>query len=326
MRRAAPFLVLLGLVVVLATAGATAWSVDPAPYETANADLPAEDAPEAITAPDPRVDEGRCGRVTYTPPTASDRHRATLCRPSDTPRGLVILVHGGGGYSGDRGQMTGWAGWYRSQGFATMAIDYTLVGDGSPEPVFPRPEQDVKAAVQWGHLQAERLGYENVLLHGSSAGARLAATAMTSAGDDWFDSPDLWGGSGNVVDDSAQGLIGFYGYYDGDTLEPEAQYGGIRGEGDGEVNARWRKADAVAHAHHATGPVLLFHGDVDGLINIAQTERFGSALADAGIDVTAFIVTDGNHAFDGTYGDLTTDTGDQAADQIAAWLANRFPI
>ena len=30
--------------------------------------------------------------------------------------------------------MTGWAGWYRSQGFTTLAIDYTLVGDGTPEP------------------------------------------------------------------------------------------------------------------------------------------------------------------------------------------------
>jgi dipeptidyl aminopeptidase/acylaminoacyl peptidase len=82
----------------------------------------------------------------------------------------------------------------------------------------------------------------------------------------------------------------------------------------------------VARAADATGPVLLFHGDVDGLINIAQTERFGTALVEAGVDVTASIVTDGDHAFDGTYGDLTTATGDQAADQIAAWLSTRFPI
>jgi acetyl esterase/lipase len=318
MRRCAPFLVLLGLVVVLASAGVTAWDVEGVTTVTS----PVGELPEAeaVTAPDPRVNEGRCGRVTFTPPEASDRHRATLCRPADAPRGLVVLIHGGGGYSGDREQMTGWAGWYREQGFVTMAIDYTLVGDGTPEPVFPRPEQDVKAAIQWAHLQADRLGYENVLLHGSSAGARLAAEAFTTPGDPYFAGDDLWPG----VDDSAQGLIGFYGYYDGDTLEPEAQYGGPRG--DDAADARWDQADSVAHAAHATGPVLLFHGDVDGLINIAQTERFGSALADAGIDVSAFIVTDGNHAFDGTYGDLTTATGDQAADKIAAWLSTRFPI
>jgi acetyl esterase/lipase len=318
MRRCAPFLVLLGLVVVLAASGVTAWDVEDAPPETADVEIPA--AP--VTAPDPDVAEGRCGRVTYTPPAASDRHRATLCRPADAPRGIVILVHGGGGYSGDRGQMTNWAGWYRRQGFVTMAIDYTLVGDGTPEPVFPRPEQDVKAAIQWAHLQADRLGYESVVLHGSSAGARLAAEALTTPGDPAFDGDDLWPG----VDDTAQGLIGFYGYYDGDTLEPEAQYGGIRGAGDPVVDARWDLANSVQHAAHATGSVLLFHGDVDGLINIAQTERFGSALADAGIDVTASIVTDANHAFDGTEGDLTTDVGEQAAAKIAEWLSYRFPV
>ena len=276
-----------------------------------------------MTAPDPRVPEGRCGRVTYTPRTASSRHFADLCRPEGPARGVVVLVHGGGGYSGDRGQMTGWAGWYRSQGFATLAIDYTLVGDGTPEPVFPRPEQDVKAAIQWTRLQADRLGYDadHVLLHGASAGARLAGEALVTPGDPYFAGDDLW----PDADDSAQGLIGFYGYYDGDTLEPEAQYGGIRDSGDAEVDARWQKADSVAQASHATGPVLLFHGDVDGLINIAQTERFGSALADAGIDVSASIVTDGNHAFDGTSGDLTTETGADAAAEIETWLSERFP-
>jgi acetyl esterase/lipase len=146
MRRLAPFAVLFGLVVVLATSGITLWSVEPAPMADPE---PVAAAVDPVTAPDPRVPEGRCGRVTYTPPTASDRHRADLCRPRDVTRGLIVLIHGGGGYSGDRSQMKGWARWYRAQGFATLAIDYTLVGDGSPEPVFPRPEQDVKAAVQW---------------------------------------------------------------------------------------------------------------------------------------------------------------------------------
>jgi acetyl esterase/lipase len=329
-RRAAPFAVLLALVVLLATAGVTrlgtgggdgGTDVDDE-FETAT--LTVQDPP---LVGDPGVPEGRCGVVVYTPRGATDRHRADLCRPAGTPRGLVILIHGGGGYSGDRSQMRGWAGWYRSEGFATLSIDYTLVGDGSPEPVYPRPEQDVKAAIQWGNLQAEALGYEEgqILLHGSSAGARLAAEAFVSSGDRAFWGPDLWGRD-TGVSDAAAGLIGFYGYYDGDTLEAERYYGGLQGEGNRFVDAHWAAADSVARAADATGPVLLFHGDVDGLINIAQTERFGSALAEAGVDVTAHIVTDGDHAFDGRYGDLTTATGEDAADAIDAWLATRFPI
>jgi acetyl esterase len=315
-----PWVGVAALVAVLAVGGITFWprSQDAAP-------APATVAPAATTPtiPPPEVPDHRCGTVTYTPPTASERHRADLCRPSGRPRGAVILVHGGGGYSGDRSTMREWAGWYRTEGFVTLSVDYTLLGDGSPEPVYPRPEQDMKAAIQWTRLQADALGYDpqRILLHGSSAGARLAAQAFVTPGDPWFDGPDLWDG----VPDDVAGFIGFYGYYDGDTLEAERYYGGLPDSRDSEVAERWLHADSVTQAADATGPALLFHGDVDALINIAQTERFGAALADSGADVTAFIVTDGDHAFDGRFGDLTTDTGADAAAEVATWLDERFP-
>ena len=320
--RVGPWVGALALVALLALAGVTFWPSS-APETAAPAPTLAGD--EALpTIPAPDVSRGQCGVVTYTPPTASAAHPADLCRPHRAAtRGAVVLVHGGGGYSGDRSTMTEWSHWYRDKGFVTISIDYTLLGDGSPEPAYPRPEQDMKAAIQWSRLQAGALGFDpaHILVHGSSAGARLAAQAYVTPGDPWFAGPDLWPG---VTDDVA-GFIGFYGYYDGDTLEAERYYGGLPGAGDRAVNERWEHADSVAQAANAPGPALLFHGDVDGLITVAQTERFGAALAEVGTDVTAFIVTDGNHAFDGTSGDLTTETGEDAAAEIETWLADRFP-
>lgn len=321
----APWLGVLALVLLLAGAGVTVWpGAEPAGTPTPDP-LPAETAPAALpeVAP-PEVSRSRCGVVTFTPPSATSAHEADLCRPSGRdPRGAVVLVHGGGGYSGDRSTMTEWSDWYRSQRFVTLSIDYTLLGDGSPEPVYPRPEQDLKAAIQWLRIQAEPLDLDpaEILVHGGSAGARLAAQAFVTPGDPWFGGDDLWPG----VDDSAAAMIGFYGYYDGDTLEAARYYGGLEGSGDPAVDERWAHADSVAQAAGAPGPVLLFHGDVDGLITLAQTERFGVALAEVGADVTTFIVTDGDHAFDGDQGDLTTETGAAAADEIATWLAPRFP-
>ncbi len=320
-RRAAPFVAVLFLVVLMATAGVVMRpdSDDPesAPIEAVHQPEPLPEIAPADVAPH------RCGAVTYTPPRASDAHSADLCRPDEVARGAVILVHGGGGYSGDRTTMRGWAGFYRSLGFVTLSIDYTLLGDGSPEPVFPRPESDLKAAVQWTRLQAGNLGFsgQRILVHGSSAGARLAAQAYVTAGDDDYEGDDLW----PDVPDDIDGMIGFYGYYDGDTLEAERYYGGGPRSHDPLVEERWAQANSVDQAANASGPALLFHGDVDGLITVAQTERFGSALAEAGVDVTAFIVTDGDHAFDGRYGDLTTETGQDAAAEISTWLDQRFP-
>lgn len=321
--RVAPAAGALALLAFVALAGFTLW-----PRSTGDqrpgAPVPGPEAVEpGPEIPRVGVSPHRCGVVTYTPPGASQAHDADLCRTGRDARGAVILVHGGGGYSGDRSTMRGWAGWYRAQGFVTLSIDYTLLGDGSPEPTYPRPEQDLKAAVQWARLEADRLGYDPqaILVHGSSAGARLAAQAFVTTGDPWFAGRDLWPG---VADDIA-GMIGFYGYYDGDTLEAERYYGGRPDSGEPAVTERWAHADSVARAADATGAALLFHGDVDGLITVAQTERFGAALAEVGTDVTTFIVTDGDHAFDGRLGDLTTDTGADAAAEIETWLATRFP-
>ncbi len=321
--RFGPWVAAFCLAALVAVAGIAFWPRDAddegslAPFVNADAVL------TPASMPRPGVAPHRCGVVTYTPPRATDAHRADLCRPGRTARAGVILVHGGGGYGGDRSTMREWAGWYRSQGFVTLSIDYTLMGDGSPEPVYPRPEQDLKAAIQWMHLQAARLGFNHhrIVLHGSSAGARLAAQAFVTPGDEWFQSRDLWADA----PDDALAMIGFYGYYDGDTLQAERYYGGRAEAGDPRVTRRWEHANSVAQAANAPGPVLLFHGDVDGLITVAQTERFGAALADVGADVTAFIVTDANHAFDGTSGDLTTETGREAAAEIATWLDARFP-
>jgi acetyl esterase/lipase len=162
---------------------------------------------------------------------------------------------------------------------------------------------------------------EAIVVHGSSAGARLGAQLLVTSGDPWFNSPDLWTG----VPDHVNGLVGFYGFYDGTTLLPDEYFGGPAGSSDPAVLDRLSHADSVAQAGQATGPVLLFHGDVDGLIDVGQTERFGRALADSGTPVSTHILVDENHAFDQRPGDPFTDVGRVAAREILRWLSTALP-
>jgi acetyl esterase/lipase len=264
-----------------------------------------------------------CATVTYTPPAASAAHDADLCRPDETTGRAVILIHGGGGYSGDRAGLAPWTRWYLRQGFVTLAIDYTLVGDGTSAPVYPAPERDVKAAVQYLRRVSDEVGVdpEAIIVHGSSAGARLGAQAHVTSGEPWFESADLW----PDVPDHTNGLVAFYGYYDGTTLVAEEYLGGPLNSQDPAVQQRITQADSTTHAGGATGPVLLFHGDVDGLVAVGQTEHFGQALAESGTDVTTRILVDENHAFDQRPGDPFTDIGRVAAGEILGWLDRALP-
>ena len=262
-----------------------------------------------------------CATIVYTPPAASVAHAGDLCRSPNPSGQAIVLVHGGGGYSGSRASLAPWTLWYQSHGFETLAVDYTLVGDGTPAPVYPAPERDVKAAVQYLRRHSDALGIdpEAIMVQGSSAGARLGAQVHVTSGDPWFASDDLWPG----VPDHTNGFVGFYGYYDGTSLVPEDYFGGPRDSPDPEVQERMAHADSVDQAHHATGPALLFHGDVDGLVDVSQTERLGRALAESGSDVTTRILIDENHAFDQRPGDPFTDIGRVAAQEILDWLAGQ---
>jgi acetyl esterase/lipase len=324
-RRIAPAVV-LGLLVIVAVAGVAlvaAPSQDPGRPTATEPTGP--DAPWPAPAPDEVATlpaEG-CATVTYTPAAAGTAHAADLCRPDEPSGRAVVLIHGGGGYSGSREALAPWTLWYRDQGFVTLAVDYTLVDEETAGPVYPAPERDVKAAIQYLRRFSGELGTdpEAILVQGSSAGARLGAQAHVTSGAPWMDSDDLWPG----VPDHSNALVGFYGLYDGTSLIPDQYYGGPLDSADPAVRERIGRADSTARAGRATGPVLLFHGDVDGLVDVGQTERFGRALTETGTSVTTRILVDENHSFDQRPGDPFTDIGRVAAAEIIRWLELELP-
>jgi acetyl esterase/lipase len=268
------------------------------------------------------IAEGTCATLAYTPPDA-EPEAGELCLPTNPNGAALVLVHGGGGFGGDRISMDTWVDLYRDAGYATLAVEYTVYDEDSDGPVYPGPETDVKAAVQFLRQQAVDIGVDpgRIGLHGISAGARLGAQALVSAGDEWFESGGTWPG----VPDDVNALVGFYGYYEGDVVYPDVYYGGERDSDDADVAERWEHADSTAQAAHASGPALLVHGQDDEVIPVEQTERFADALDEAGEDVTVEIVPDAGHAFDGGQdGEPLTEEGERIAELVLDWLADHL--
>ena len=318
---------------VIATAGVAVTRMAPSPAATSAADAEAlaalenatreTEASDAAAGGDTLVPAG-CTTVTITPPTSGDHYQGDLCVPEGEHRDVaIVLVHGGGGFGGSRTDMGGWAQVYQYAGYVTISVDYLVFGETTRSPVYPEPEQDVKAAVQYvrDHARALRVDVDRIVVHGSSAGARLGGQLYVSGDDPYYYGAEMW----PVTPDHINGFIGFYGYYSGLAADEERYYGGRESSPDLEVRERWKKADSVLNADGARGPSLLVHGEADGVIPVGQTERFAAALDAAGKDVSSEIVPASDHGFDVVDGGALTDAGREVARTVLDWLETHFP-
>lgn len=311
---------LVGLVVVVARVMAPKPSAGPAGASSEQVPAGAPTAGDAFgvtTTSSPLP--GGCETVVVSPPGAADQYQGDLCLPegfvNDT---AIVLVHGGGGFGGERSDMRAWAEVYRDAGYATLSTDYLIFDDTTRSPVYPEPEQDVKAAVQWLRGQGADHGVaaDHIVVHGISAGARLGGQLEVTPDDPYYQDTELWPGASDAID----GFIGFYGYYSGLQFDEERYYGGPEDSPDQLVQGRWQRADSTEMVAGAVAPVLLVHGADDGLVAAEQSERFTAALEAAGVDVTTRILPGEGHAFDLDEDGSLSPTGEALAPDILIWL------
>lgn len=91
-----------------------------------------------------------------------------LYQPAGTPQGLIIDLHGGGWFRGDKRKDADWATVLTDQGFVVVVPNYRLV----PVGYYPAPLQDLALLMQWLHnSQWQDLSLGAV---GSSAGGNLS--------------------------------------------------------------------------------------------------------------------------------------------------------
>jgi acetyl esterase/lipase len=301
------------------------------PRGTVGTAPPASTTPPTVTAAPvttkPSTSTTKPGKVTrktvvYSPPAAPKR-QGDLVLPLQHANTVVVLVHGGDGTTGSRRQMRGWADFYAERGYPSFAIDYLLVKPNTPAPVYPKPETDVKAAVQYLRQRAGSLALnpDRIVVQGFGTGAALGAQTEVTPGDPFFAEP----GHYPDISDSPAAFIGFYSSYDGHRPDQTKYYGGPPNSPDPKVQERYAKANSIAHAAGAAGPALLYQGDADSPELVASASAFRDALQNAGKDVTLTLVPGAGSGFDQEASGALTPAGQQAAQQVLEWLQARFP-
>ncbi len=231
----------------------------------------------------------------YLPPPDERRKR---------PLPLVIWIHGGAFWAGDKGDHSrARALPLIEEGFAVASINYRL----SQHAIFPEPVKDCKAAVRWLRAHAAEFGLDpdRFAAWGESAGAYMSVMLAVTGGVETFgDTPeekissrircavDFYGPSDfTVMDEQAGQLPGSDTNHDAPD-SPESKLLG------GPVQENLDKARAANPITYATGddaPLLILHGDKDLLVPHGQSVILAAALKKAGAPVTFRIVKNAGH-------------------------------
>jgi acetyl esterase/lipase len=198
----------------------------------------------------------------------------------------VLVIHGGGWDSGDRGQLPDLNGWLAAAGYSVASIDYRL----APKQVFPAPVEDVADAIAFlkksAHVDTTRF-----ILLGRSAGGQIALQAAYT-----------------LRDPAIRGVIAYYAPADmvfgyslpGNPLILDSrtvmdQYLGGSCHADPE---RCRASSPLEFADANSPPTLLLHGGADVMVSPLHTVHLNEKLAALGVPHFSVQLPWATHGYD----------------------------
>jgi len=226
----------------------------------------------------------------------------------DGPVPVALFVHGGGWIVGSRKEFGERCSLLAEEGVAVAAVDYRLSGVAA----FPAQVEDLRAAVSWLRENGtdHGLGTERLGVWGASAGGHLAAllalapepteATRVQAAVCWFGPSDLTPDGLALAPDPACPPPAF--------LETVQMPLGVGNPPDPPVEARLlgvadvteapelaRRASPLMQVRGAAPPLLICHGDRDGLVAIEHSTRLHEAVIGAGGTSTMLVVAGANH-------------------------------
>lgn len=263
--------------------------------------------------PTPRTGPAETRRdVAYA--TASPAQTLDLYLPEDDGTKvfpIVVLIHGGGFFTGDSSDEAERAEFLTGQGFAVASLNYRLSGEAA----FPAGVQDVKAAIRFIRANAPSWGIDQhkIAVWGESAGGYLSAMIGATGGRQTvFDDPAL--GHPHVSSQVAA-VVSWFGPTDFATMDTQAAGAPCDDAAQhhdlaDSPESAWLGAalptipDTVATASVITyvtsartmPPVFLTHGKGDCTVPPGQSQQLHDALKDKGFDVDLTFVSDAAHS------------------------------
>lgn len=248
------------------------------------AQAPTEPAPPvSVKAPEATKD------VVYLQASGKDLHLDVYRNTAfKGPRPVLIYIHGGAWWKGEK--PAGWGGFraYLAAGFSVVTVEYRL----SDVATAPAAVQDVRCALSWVKTNAKTYGFDarRVVPYGTSAGGHLALMAGMLPKTNDIDLPAC------RDQPTVPAILDFYGPYhlrsnlSGAFKSPST----ARWIGEGPETL-WTTMSPATYVRKGQPPVFIVHGDADPTVPYEASLALKADLDKAGVANRLHTVPGGVH-------------------------------
>ncbi|PEI67555.1 lipase [Bacillus wiedmannii] len=229
----------------------------------------------------------------------------------------VVLVHGGGWVSGDKGEASHWKQWLNDLGYTVFDVQYRM----PPQAGWKDEVADIKSALGWVLQNADtyQIDPNKINVMGESAGGNLAMLAAYSMGEEQLPA------STNVPEVHVNSVINMYGPADMTMFyndNPSTNYvHGVMEEYIGgtvsQFPERYKLLSPINYIQDNTPPTITLLGTGDRIVPVEQGEMLDKELTMKNVAHEFYLLPDVDHGFDINPGSLSTQF---AKEKVTAFL------